>query len=85
MYEISGKSREHLSRSLKNYYGVTPSEFIADLRLEYAVNLLLTSNLSVTDICFESGFENLSWFYKQFRQKYGETPADYRKNAAAGR
>lgn len=80
MYEISGKSREHLSRSLKEYYGVSPSEMINDLRLEYSANLLITSNLSATDICYECGFENLSWFYKQFKKKYGVAPAEYRKN-----
>lgn len=79
MYEISGKSREHLCRSLKSYYNITPSALIADLRLEYSVNLLLTSNLSVTDICYECGFENLSWFYKLFFKKFGMTPVNYRK------
>lgn len=80
MYEISGKSREHLSRSLKAYYGISPSEMIVDLRLEYSANLLMTSNLSVADICFECGFENLSWFYKQFKKRYGIAPCRYRKS-----
>jgi len=79
MYEISGKSREHLSRSLKKYYGVTISEFLNTLRLEYCINLLANSNLSVTDICYECGFENISWFYKIFEEKYGSTPSKYRK------
>lgn len=80
MYEISGKSREHFSRTLKQYYGVTVSEFINDLRLRYSASLLLTSNLSVVDIGYESGFENISWFYKIFEKKYGTTPYKYRKN-----
>lgn len=79
MYEISGKSREHLCRSLKTYYNTTPSELVNDLRLEYSVNLLLTSNLSVADICYECGFGNLSWFYRCFFEKYGTTPVKYRK------
>lgn len=79
MYEISGKSREHLCRSLKTYYNITPSALVADLRLEHSVNLLLTSNLSVTDICYECGFENISWFYKMFVKKFGMTPVSYRK------
>ena len=80
MYEISGKSREHLSRTIKRYYGVTVSEFINDLRLGYSASLLNTSNLSVVDIGYESGFENISWFYKIFEKKYGTTPYKYRKN-----
>ena len=79
MYEISGKSREHLSRSLKKYYNTSPSALISDLRLEHSANLILTSNLSITEICFECGFENLSWFYKQFVKKFGMTPVEYRK------
>lgn len=79
LYELSGKSREHLARSLKKYYGTTPAQLIAELRLGYAADLLTSSNLSVTDICFECGFENLSWFYKLFCEKFGMTPAKYRK------
>lgn len=79
MYEISGKSREHLCRSMKKYYGITPSALIVDLRLDYFVKHLLASNLSVTDLCYECGFENISWFYKVFLKKYGMTPIDYRK------
>ena len=79
MYQISGKSREHLSRSLRKYYNTTPSILISDLRLEHSVNLILTSNLSITEICYECGFENLSWFYKQFVKKFGLTPVEYRK------
>ncbi|MDY3929197.1 MAG: helix-turn-helix domain-containing protein [Clostridia bacterium] len=79
MYEISGKSREHLSRSLKKYYNTTPTDLVSDLRLNYCANLLLSSNLSVTDICYECGFDNLSWFYKIFLKKYKISPGQYRK------
>lgn len=79
MYEIAGKSREHISRSLKEHYGVSPTTFINDLRLEYSANLLITSNLSVIEIGYESGFENTSWFYKAFQRKYGMPPLKYRK------
>lgn len=79
MQEISGKSREHLTRSLQNYYNTSPTEFIKELRLEYAANLLTRSNLPIIDICYNCGFENLSWFYKVFEKKYGTTPSKYRK------
>ncbi len=78
MYELSGKSREHLCRSLKKYYNTTPSNLINELRLEYCANLLINSNLSVTDICYNCGYENLSWFYKLFYEKFGVTPSKYR-------
>lgn len=78
MYELSGKSREHLCRSLKKYYNTTPSDLVNELRLEYCANLLINSNLSVTDICYNCGYENLSWFYKLFHEKFGVTPSKYR-------
>lgn len=79
MYEISGKSREHVSRSMKKYYGISPLEYINELRVSYGANLLLSSNLSITEICYECGFQNLSWFYAAFKRKYLKTPYKYRK------
>ncbi len=79
MKKIANKSREHLTRSMKQYYGITPSEYITDLRLNHSANLLISSNLSATDICYECGFENLSWFYKQFAKKFGVTPKEYKR------
>lgn len=79
MYEISGKSREHLARYLHTYYNTTPVNFINELRLDYAAKLLITSNLSATEICFECGFESLSWFYKIFSKRFSVSPSIYRK------
>lgn len=76
----TGKSREHISRSFKKYYGITASEFMNEYKLNYCANLLLNTNLSVIDICFECGFQNLSWFYRKFKDKFGITPVDFRKN-----
>lgn len=79
MCEISGRSREHLSRSMRKHYGVSTTEFVNELRLSYSSALLITSDLSVTDICYESGFDNISWFYRKFEERFGITPSKYRK------
>lgn len=79
LFDISGKSREHTTRCIKKYYGVTPTQFVSNMRLEYSANLLLISNLGISQICYECGFENLSWFYKIFEKKYSMTPNEYRK------
>ena len=79
MIEISGKSREHLSRSLKKHYGVTITEFINDLRLNYIANMLINSNSHITDLCYDSGFQNASWFYNNFKKKYGMSPKSFRE------
>jgi AraC family cel operon transcriptional repressor len=84
LFALAGKSREHVSREFTKFYGVTPSDFILNLRLTYAANLLVISNLSITDVCFESGFENLSWFYKAFGEKFGKTPSKYRREKLKG-
>ena len=80
MVELSGKSPEHLSRSLKKYYNTSPSQLITDLKLNYALNLLMNTNMKIIDICFESGFVNLSTFYDSFKKQYATTPREFRKN-----
>ena len=77
-FELCGRTREHATRSLVKYYETTPSGYVNELRLCYAANLLRSSNLSVADICYESGFGNLSWFYSEFEKKFGTSPKIYR-------
>ena len=79
MLELSGKSREHLSRSLKKYTGLTVSDYVNGLRIRFIANMLLNSNYSVADIVFESGFNNISWASRLFKQTYGVTMSQYRK------
>ncbi len=81
MYELSDKSREHVSRTLKKYTGLTVSEFINDLRLQFIANMLENSNHSITDIVFESGFNNISHATKLFKQKYGKTMREYKNKS----
>lgn len=75
------KSREHICRSMKTYMGMTVTEFINDLRLNYIANMLQNSNHSVTEIIFDSGFNNISWASRLFKEKYGESMRQYRKNS----
>ena len=79
MVELGKKSREHISRNVKKYFGKTLSEYVNDLRINYAANLLLNTNTPVLDICFECGFQNVSWFYGVFGEKYGMSPNKFRK------
>lgn len=80
MAEISGKTQEHLARSVKKYYGITLSQFINELRINYAVNLILNTNLKMTDVCYEAGFGNISSFYTNFKDIYGISPKQFRTN-----
>ena len=79
MISLSKKSYEHLSRSIKKYYGITLSEYINDLRINYASNLLLRTNTPIIEICFNCGFLSVSNFYKVFGAKYSMSPSEFRK------
>ncbi len=81
LFARSDKSREHICRSMKTYMGMTVTEFINDLRLNYIANMLQNSNHSITEIIFDSGFNNISWASRLFKEKYGESMRQYRKNS----
>lgn len=78
MIELSGKSQEHFTREFKKYYGITPSVFLNNLRLQESALLLRTSNLKIIDIVYECGFDNVSYFNRLFKLKFGVTPREYR-------
>lgn len=75
---LSGKSQEHLTRCMKRYYHMTPTEYINRLRLEQTTVLLETTEESILDIMFESGFNNVAYFNQLFKKNYGLTPREYR-------
>jgi AraC-like DNA-binding protein len=68
-----------LCRYFKGQTGMTVFEYLLRIRVDFACKLLMDPDLSVTGICFDSGFNNLSHFNKQFRKFTGTTPTVYRK------
>lgn len=81
LYSLTDKSREHVCRSMKKHMDTTVSEFINELRLNHIANMLQNSNLSITDIIYSSGFNNLSWAAELFKRKHGITMQRYRKES----
>lgn len=77
-FSLSDKSREHVSRMMKKHMGVTVSEYINSLRLNFIANMLRNSNHPISDIIYESGFNNISWATELFKEKYGMTMREYR-------
>jgi AraC-like DNA-binding protein len=67
-------------RSFKLYYNTTPGVWLKDRRLDFARHQILTSDLSINQISFKSGFDDPSYFVRSFRQKYNLTPFQYRQN-----
>ena len=80
MVILSGKSRAHLGRILQKHYGKTIPEYINDLRLNYLANSLINTDLPILELCYECGFENISWAYTIFKKKYGLSPLKFRNN-----
>ncbi len=65
-------------RQFKNMSSLSPSEFIKDYRLNYAVQMLLITKLTVQEIIYKTGITNKSYFYREFAKKFNMTPKEYR-------
>jgi signal transduction histidine kinase/ligand-binding sensor domain-containing protein/DNA-binding response OmpR family regulator len=72
-----GMSRIHLYRKLNSISGKTPVEFIRSIRMERAARLLEQSQLTISEIAYQVGFNNPKYFAKQFREEFGELPSAY--------
>ena len=72
-------SRYHFLRLFRNTFDTTPHQYLIQRRIEKAKELLRWRELSVTDICFEVGFQSLGSFSSLFRRCVGDAPAKYRK------
>lgn len=64
-------------RSFREYVGVSPIEYRNSLRLQYAKMLLTTGEYSVEEVAHKSGFNNISFFYRLFRRKFGSSPSKF--------
>lgn len=68
----------HFMRFFKRFMGTSCLNYIKNLRLEKAAELLGQDRLTPLDVSLSAGFHNLSYFYREFRKKYGVTPGDFR-------
>jgi AraC-like DNA-binding protein len=71
----------HFNRVFARAFGETPHEFVTRRRVEEAKRLLLAENCSVTDICFDVGYESLGSFSARFRSLTGLSPSEFRREA----
>lgn len=72
-------NEDYFNRLLKQKEGMTYSEYVQNIRLKEAVQLLVTTDKSIEEISRIIGYNNKGYFYKIFASKYGVTPAIYRK------
>ena len=73
-------SRSYLSKKFKSVTGFGFKEYIINVRIQHACELLLNTNKSITDIAFECGFNDSNYFGDTFRRTKGISPNKYRKN-----
>lgn len=80
---IAGLSKFHFLRTFRAAYGRTPAAYLSERRVERAQDLLRSSNLSVTEVCFAVGFSSLGSFSSRFRAVTDETPSQFQARYAA--
>lgn len=73
-------SSTQLYRKIKSLTNYSPVEFMRITRLHRAHDLLAQKNYSIKEVCYQTGFNNFSYFVKCFREYFGVTPASYRDN-----
>lgn len=74
---LTGRSLSTFRRDFKSYYDITPQQWLKEKRLEKALAILKDKEVSVTELAFEVGYENISYFIREFSSKYGQTPKQY--------
>ena len=74
-----GMSRVHLYKKLLQITGKTPIEFIRVIRLKRAAQLLRESQLHVSEVAFEVGFNNPKYFSRYFKDEFGVLPSVYQE------
>ena len=81
--KISGVSTAHFARSFKESFGLPPHRYLLTRRIERAAALLRDTELSITDIAFQTGWDSLGTFGRTFRDITGESPTSLRRREKA--
>jgi len=80
--ELCHRSLSTFKRDFQQIYNETPGKWIMKRRVKHAANLLVNSAQTVTEVAFETGFEDLSHFSRVFKQITGKAPSEYKKTIA---
>ncbi len=77
--DLINMNEQYFCRFFKKAIGHTPIEFINEYRIRQSMHLLEKTDLAVTEICLECGYNNIGNFLKEFRRYTNTTPLKYRK------
>jgi transcriptional regulator GlxA family with amidase domain len=80
---VSRVSEAHFARSFKDAFGLPPHRYLLTRRIERAKSLLRDTDVSITDIAFQTGWKSLGTFGRTFRDITGESPGDLRAREQA--
>lgn len=76
-----GRSRSHISHLFNERCSMTLRAYCNELKLDYAKKLLTTTEVPVTEIALDAGYNDVSYFIVLFRERFGETPLQFRKRS----
>lgn len=76
---LAGQSLSTFKREFKKHFNDTPASYIRNKRMKKAADLLIHSSLTISEISFQIGYEDSSYFSRLFHQKFNVLPSDYRK------
>lgn len=77
--KLTGLCDNYFCEVFRKATGQTYNRFLNNLKLQYAHDVLIHSNKSITDVCFSSGFNSMTHFQREFKNKYRLTPSEIRK------
>jgi AraC-like DNA-binding protein len=78
--DVLNVTPSYMSRIFTESLGVTFKHYLNDIRYNYAMRLLVHSDMSATEICFESGFNDYANFSRSFKKKFGVSPGQFRNS-----
>jgi AraC family cel operon transcriptional repressor len=76
---LCGHSPEHVAREVRRWLGKTPTDVVNEARLDHAASRLAESDTPIVEVALACGYENISHFYRLFRERYGVSPGRYRE------
>jgi AraC-like DNA-binding protein len=79
LVKLSNVSKFYFLRLFKEKVGMTPGQYLTEVRLEHAVRCLKLGWINITDIAFDSGFGSLISFERAFKRRFRMTPSEYQK------
>jgi len=77
---LCGRSVSTFKREFKKLYNTTPGKWLLKKRLDLASNLMLNTDFTIQQICYDCGFESDSHFVRSFKNQFGNTPKQWRNS-----